>query len=461
MRKAAEVLRRGMKRLALAVVVALALSSWCTDRSVVQELNRKIRTAAGQRDWSAMRAALIELGQQLPAPTPVYMLRMASVESRLGNTDAAIQWLARYAATGLKYEVRSDEDLKALADTPQYRQIESAMHDRSAPISRTQEICKLPIVDLMPEDITFDPHSGAFITSSVQHHCLYRVRLPKNGIDTCAVDELPMEDWARGWPILAVSLDSKRKRIWATAAALPGFSEVSGREAGKTALFALDNETGQIIRRFDLVTDGPGEFGDMCVAGDGTVYVSDNIGGGVYRVHGDLKTASLEKIADGLFSPQTPTLAADGRRLFVADYSIGIAVIELGTPAARKLGYLPHPDNVAVTGLDGLYRFGDSLIGIQNGTEPERIMRFRLNRQQTRITSAEVIEQSTKQLGEPTHAVLVGGRFYVSANVGWEKIDDHGQLRNGGHFTPPVLLSFPAHEQAACRGCRPAPAASR
>ena len=73
-------------------------------------------------------------------------------------------------------------------------------------------------------------------------------------------------------------------------------------------------------------------------------------------------------------------------------------------------------------------------------------MRFRLNRQQTRIISAQVIEQSTQRLGEPTHAVLVGRRFYVSANVGWDKVDDRGQLKSGERFSAPVLLSFPADE---------------
>src|SRR5690242_12527800 len=76
----------------------------------------------------------------------------------------------------------------------------------------------------------------------------------------------------------------------------------------------------------------PAVLGDMCVTGESTVYVTDSIGGGVHRLRGDQPPAKLEKIADGLFSPQTPVLSRDGRRLFVADYTMGIAVIDL--PAA-------------------------------------------------------------------------------------------------------------------------------
>jgi hypothetical protein len=197
------------------------------------------------------------------------------------------------------------------------------------------------------------------------------------------------------------------------------------------------------VRRFDLATGAAGVLGDMSVAADGAVYVSDSEGGGVYRVQGEVATAKLEKIAGGFFSPQTPALAGDGKRLFVADYAMGIGVIDLTKPNPRgELTYLPHPESVAVTGLDGLYLAGDSLIGIQNGSDPERIVRYHLNPAQTEITSAEVVEQSTDRLGDPTHVTGLNGWFYATANVGWNKIDDQGKLKPGEHFTAPVLLRF-------------------
>jgi hypothetical protein len=228
-----------------------------------------------------------------------------------------------------------------------------------------------------------------------------------------------------------------------TAAAMTGFTGFAKEDEGKSALFAIDGSSGKIARRFDLATGAAAVLGDMSVAADGTVYVSDSDGGGVYRVQGDVATAKLEKIADGFFSPQTPVLAGDGKRLFVADYAMGIAVINLAKEnPPGQLTYLSHPESVDATGLDGLYLAGDSLIGIQNGTEPERIVRYHLNPAQTAITSAEVVEQSTERLGDPTHVTGLNGWLYATANVGWNKIDDHGKLKAGEHLTPPVLLRF-------------------
>ena len=260
------------------------------------------------------------------------------------------------------------------------------MKEHSLPVTNAEFVCELPQADTMPEDIAYlnaaDAKSaGSFYVSSIQHHTIYRVSLPKADSRQCTMDELPLPAEAKHWPTLAISADPRRKVLWVTASAMPGFSGIPKEEQGKAVLMEIEPISGKVLHRFDLATTGPAVLGDMCVTDQGTVYVTDSIGGGVYRLHGDLQTAKLEKIADGLFSPQTPVPARDGKRLFVADYTMGIAVIDLPAAGAApnlsaKLNYLPHPENVAVVGLDGLYRNGDSLIGIQNGTEPERILQF-------------------------------------------------------------------------------------
>ena len=425
--------------LMLGFTLILAQPSAPLDRAHFIELNQKAHELSQQQNWKGLREALLEIGRELSSPTPQYFLRMAAVESRLGNQQEALRWLAKYAALGLKYDLSKDEAFKQWAPIPRAAR---ALMEAAKPIHKTELVCTLPLLDLMPEDITFDHAAGTFVVSSIQHHRLYRVITPKAGT-ACSLQEIPLEEQATRWPVLAVSADATRNLLWMTSCAMPGFTGFPKQDEGKAALFAVESASGKIVRRFDLTASGPAVLGDMSVSRDGTVYVSDSIGGGVYRVRGDLSTAKLEKIGGDFFSPQTPVLAHDGSRLFVADYSLGIAVIDLNAPATPgRLNYLPHPDDIAVTGLDGLYLAGDSLIGIQNGTEPERIVRYRLNPAQSRILSAEVVEQSTERLGDPTHVTEVDGWLYVSANVGWNKVDDSGQLKPGEHFTEPALLRF-------------------
>ncbi len=430
-----------IKPCALILCLLCALPSLALDHTHFIDLNKQARAFAKQQDWKSLREALIEIGREMPSATPTYMLRMASVETRLGHTTEALQWMRRYAATGLTYDVTKDDDLKPLAGDKGFQPIAAEMQARSKPIAHAELVCALPVPDLMPEDLTYDPASGTFVVSSIQHHALYRVSLPEPGSTECKIKKIPIEESARSWTVMAVSYDARRKLLWTTTSAIEGFPGISKEDAGKAALLALDSSSGKLIKRFDVETKGPAVLGDMSVTRDGTVYFTDSLSGDVYRVRGDLKTAKVERIADGLFSPQTPVLAQDGKRLFVADYPMGIAVIDL---ASGKVDYLPHPEEMAITGLDGLCLAGDTLIGIQNGTDPERIVRLRLNHDQTAIASLEVVEQASPRLGDPTHAIKARGMIYVTGNVGWSKIDDQGKLKPGEQFTNPILLRFPA-----------------
>jgi sugar lactone lactonase YvrE len=431
-------------------MLAGSTHSYGLDKTHYRELFQKLGEAAKQKNWQAARDVLTEIGRELPAPTPRYMLSVATIEARLGHKDEALRWIEKYVATGLSFDSSKDEDLKALMAAGTGEKVAGLMHEHGLPVTNAEFVCELPQADTMPEDIAYLKSSsaksgGSFYVSSIQHHTIYRVSLPKANGRQCTMEELPLRAEAKRWPTLAVSADPKRNVLWVTASAMPGFSGISKEDEGKALLMEIDPVSGKVLHRFDPGTTGPAVLGDMCVTDQGTVYVTDSIGGGVYRLQGDLQTAKLEKIADGFFSPQTPVLSRDGKRLFVADYTMGIAVIDLSASAtpnpSAKLNYLPHPENVAVVGLDGLYRNGDSLIGIQNGTEPERILRFLMNPAQTEITRDEVIYQ-IRQL-DPTHAVQVDGWFYATSHVGWSKVDDNtGQLKPGEKFTQPVLLKF-------------------
>jgi sugar lactone lactonase YvrE len=444
--------RRGNFRLfvpALAVL-SLLLSSRtpvaAIDRAHYQELTKELRERAKQKDWQGSREVLAKIGRELPVATPRYLLMVASIEAHLGHKTEALDWLQRFAATGLSYELEKDNDLKGLLNEPVGQQLAAEMKKNSKPVMKTEFVCSLPQADTMPEDIAYVKSSGSFIVSSVRHHTLYRVTLPKAAQAQCSMEELSLSAEVKRWPILAVSFDPQRKVLWATASAMPGFSGFPKEDEGKALLLEIDPETGKLLRSFSPSTQGPAVLGDMCVTEDGTVYVTDSIGGGVYRLRGDLQKARLEKIADGLFSPQTPAPARDGRRLFVADYTMGVAVIDLPSSGQMaKVSYLPHSENIADVALDGLYLDGDSLIGIQNGTDPIRILRLQMDHAQTKIIAASIIEQSSERMGDPTHAVLVNGWFYVSANVGWSNADDNtGELKQGASFTSPVLLRFRA-----------------
>jgi hypothetical protein len=118
--------------------------------------------------------------------------------------------------------------------------------------------------------------------------------------------------------------------------------------------------------------------------------------------------------------------------LFVPDYSRGIGIVNLAT---KKCKLLAHPPDLSLGGIDGLYLAGRTMIAIQNGTAPERLIRMHLNAELTYVLGWETIEANWKGLGDPTHGVLVGSQFYFIANSGWD-------VKPGGTFETATIRAM-------------------
>jgi hypothetical protein len=106
------------------------------------------------------------------------------------------------------------------------------------------------------------------------------------------------------------------------------------------------------------------------------------------------------------------------------------------------LTWLASEGRYALFGIDGLYLHGRTLVATQNGSIPERVVVFGIDGSLSRIESELIVERATATLGDPTHGVEIGPYFYYIANSGWDQLDEHGRLKNGGHLTPAVLMRF-------------------
>ena len=92
-----------------------------------------------------------------------------------------------------------------------------------------------------------------------------------------------------------------------------------------------------------------------------------------------------------------------------------------------------------MTGIDGLYLVGHTLLAVQNGVTPERVVRLDLDEARSMILAWHPIESNSAGLGDPTHGVVVGRRFYFIANSGWDHFNEDGTPKANVAVAPPVL----------------------
>ena len=148
---------------------------------------------------------------------------------------------------------------------------------------------------------------------------------------------------------------------------------------------------------------------------------------------------SLERFVESplLLSAQGLGLTPDERSLYLADYARGILRVDL---SSGSVSLLETADSVIALGIDGLYFYKGSLVGIQNGLEPHRLARFTLDRDGNRIVRAQVLEQGHPKHNEPTLGVLVGGELYYVANSQWELFGEDGRIANPRLLERPTVL---------------------
>lgn len=343
---------------------------------------------------------------------------------RLGQPEAAVSHLRTIAAMGLWYDAEHDSVFAGLNGRADYKAVVAAMAANRLPLGHSTTVATLDDANLLTEDVAFDPATKTFYVSAI--HCRRILAVSHGTFATTTT--APM----------ALVVDPKRHALWATVAAMPQAEGIPLADSGHTGVIRYDLRTGQLSGRYDLPFDGTNKvLGDMTLDAAGHAIVSDGAGGGVYIVANDTLSTL---VPPGTFeSPQTPAVAPDGR-IFVADYALGVGIIDSTTHAVT---WLAHADTVALSGIDGMYLSGQSLYAIQNGTSPERVTRFTLDPDLHRVVDWSVVERATPGLGDPTHGVVVGDDFYYIVNSGWDRFGDDGRItKTGGSPARVVRVSL-------------------
>jgi hypothetical protein len=372
-------------------------------------------------------------------PRVVYML--AGAYALNGDGEAAIATLERLASLGLVAEPADDPDFESIRDTEGFEAVLGRFADNARPVGRSKKAFAIPGQrDFIPEGVAYDPVSGNFYVGSVYRRAIVEVR-PE--------ESRAFGSWERGdglWSVFALGVDPARRVLWACSSAIEQTKWLNENEVGYAGVFKYDLTSRLPVERFILSNKrGKHLFGDMALSRAGDVYVADGADRAIYRIGGTTGVFERWFDSDLFASPQGIDFSEDEKHLFVADYSYGVFRIDMRTRAIRLLTV---PDDLTTLGIDGLAYYDNSLIVIQNGVRPHRVLRLTLNTKQNGITDWEVLEANHPDFDEPTLGVVVPnpGRktasFFYVANSHWGAFDRDGKLRETADLSPPVVLEL-------------------
>ncbi|HEY0406022.1 MAG TPA: hypothetical protein VGC89_09865 [Pyrinomonadaceae bacterium] len=364
---------------------------------------------------------------------PRLMYNLAIGYALTGQPDEALLWLGRVAAMGLVYAADKDEDFDTIKARSEFKTILKRFEQNKAPLVNSAPAFKVREKGLIPESVAYDPRTETFYLSSVYKRKI--LSLNRKG----EVTEFAGERDGL-WSVMGMKVDSARRLLWVCTAAHPQMSNYREEENGDTALFKYDLRTGRLISKHMLLHDPKHHwFGDLVINSRGDVFATDSLSPAIYVVRSGKDELELFLEGEPFSSLQGLDFTPDEQRLFVADYAKGIFVVELATKRCALLAPAP---NSTLLGIDGLYRYKGSLIGVQNGVNPQRLLRLFLSKDFSRVESFETIEANNPLFDEPTLGVLVKDVFYFIANSQWGMIDKRGQLAPADKLKEPLILKI-------------------
>jgi hypothetical protein len=206
---------------------------------------------------------------------------------------------------------------------------------------------------------------------------------------------------------------------------------------GEAALAEFDLTSGALRRILPLPDDGREHgLGDLVVASDGTLYLSDSLAPVIWRL--DPGSAALAALIESPQFSSLQGLVIFNRTLLVADYANGLFAIDVSTrnleeDPERAIHRLTPPANTTLFGIDGLVAAPGGVVGVQNGVEPQRLVYLALAPDFRSITKFTVLAAGLPDFGDLGLVTLAQGRLLVVANTGWENFDPEKQSPPAPH----------------------------
>ncbi|MGV3696055.1 hypothetical protein [Flavobacterium sp.] len=346
---------------------------------------------------------------------PTYTYNLASANALNGNPEETILALRTLVLMNNTADFENDSDFQSMKQDQAFADVISLKTAQAKTIATSKLVVTLSEKDLHPEGLTYLAKSNLWLATSVRKRKIVSFDL-KTG---------QCKDWLKGekmLSVLAIKADASETYLWVATAAIPEMEGFDKGLNGKSEVLKIDIKTKKIIKRFAI--DGNHVFGDLIVAKSGIVYVSDSGKPTVYKIEKDAISEFVSFDNDG-YNLQGLAFNDMQSKLFVADYLKGITVVDMITKSKTVLDF---PYETSAKGIDGLVFYKNSLITIQNGVKPIRVVQLKLNDRQDEINGFKILDNNRPEFNEPALATLVGEQLYFFANSPWTAYNQDGTL---------------------------------
>lgn len=390
-------------------------------------------TAYKAKDYVGFLEGLKKAAELFPEH-PALQYRLACASALVGNKEDAITHLRRVVEMKVYYDLADNADFDTIRSAPEFQAVATEMKALKTHVGSSKPAFRLTQKDLIVEGVAYDATDGMFYVGSVHRRKILRVSRKGKAADFAGEKQDGLG------AVLGLKVDARRHHLWACTSGVPQMTGATEEEKGKAALHKYDLSTGAFVAKYPLGGGAAGHnCNDLVVGTTGDVYVSDAESGEILVLAAGAAEFRTLIEAGQLRSPQGLALSPDDKILFAADYGGGLYRID---PATRVMTPLHAGPTVALIGIDGLLFHRNTLIAIQNGINPHRVVRLTLTPALDRIESAKILEMNNPLFDEPTLGTVADDDLYYVANSQWGRFNPDGTIYPDNRLAEPVILKM-------------------
>jgi len=377
----------------------------------VPGLRQQASQAFSDKDYEAFRQAMVQLHALRPNNSD-YMYRLVLAHALLDEKSAAFDIMLQMQRQGLSYDFNQSEESVNLRGFQLYDYLNGLMISAGEPVGTVKAVTTLAADVVIPMAIEWDAGREVFLVGTVSDGSI--IAVARDGTSELLIRA---DESNRIWGIYDLVVDLPRNRLWASSAANERFSGFDPVDRGRSALLEFDLESMELIRRYPVPVDGrPHRLGNMALAPNGDLYVADSILPMIYVRRADQQKLKPYYTSRSMVNLRGMDISDDGKMLYVADYEMGIVVIDLELNESYHLGI---PEMLNLGGIDGLNYWAGHLVVIQNGIKPQRIMSLKLDESGRGVSNVAPLAVALEIMDFPNYGTVVGDELFFFANSHW------------------------------------------
>lgn len=390
----------------------------------VQSYFSAAKEAREKKDYEGFYNNILEANKLHPYHQ-VILYQKGIACALIGKRDEAIKTLKEAILIDSKFDL-SIEELKKLKGTKEFNKLLSLQQQLRKEQIKSDTAFVIPAQDAHIESVAYDPVDNDFYLGSINKRKI--IKRDANG----TISDFIQSGEHGIAAVFGVRVDAAKRILWACASPIPEMENYDSTV--QSAVYKFDLTNGSLLATYP--TETPAVLGDLTLNSEGLIYTSDGRSNKLYVVNELTGKLDIFYETDEFWNIQGIAFSNDNKIIYIADYIKGPFFLEVN---GKKLHKMDAPTEQSLKGIDGFLFYNNSLIALQNGVYPLRVMQYVLNKERTAITQSKIIDWAHPAFGEPTIGCISKQTLYYVANSQWGAYNELHQF-DSNKATGTVIL---------------------